>query len=244
MQVGFAKSVRDRISQLKREYVKAYCDLHTRARLGPSDESKRSRITRDARLNTLRTLVTIELLDKNDLTDFQHDLTSLKECSKLAEVDLATGPTCPHCGFRPDAEMVDVSASQRLEQFDTRLDDIVIKWTQNLISNLTDPTVRESLDLLTQARQMVVEGFLKAGILPDPVEQTFIAAVSEALKGLQKIVLTTDQIRDALLAGGSPTGVEDLVSRFKAFLDDVTKGRDKSKVRVVIKTFAPNELAL
>ncbi len=234
-EAGFVKSVKDRVGQLQRDYVKAYGDLHTKARLGPSDESKRTRITRDHRLDTLRALVTIDLLNKTELTDFQGELASLKECSKLTEADLANQPTCPHCGFRPESEKVDVSASQRLDQFDQRLDTILTSWTQNLYWNLKDPTVAASLDLLAPQKRSLVDDFVKERILPDPVDQAFVAAVSEALKGLQKVVLTGEHIREALLKGGSPTGVDDLAARFKTLLDEATKGMEKSKVRVVIE---------
>lgn len=232
---GFVKSVKDRVAQLQRDYIRAYSDLHTRARLGPSDESKRSRITRDDRLDTLRTLVTIDLLNKSELTEFQQELSGLRECSKLTEAELLSQPTCPHCGFRPVSEKVEVSASQRLDQFDERLDRIIASWTQNLYWNLKDPTVTESLDLLPLDLRSLVDDFIEEAVLPDPVDQAFVTAVSEALKGLKKVVLTSDQIRDALLKGGSPTGVEDLAARFKSLLDDATKGMEKSKVRVVIE---------
>jgi len=173
--------------------------------------------------------------NRSELTEFQRDLGALKECSKLTEADLATTPICPHCGFRPDNEKVDVSASQRLTQFDDRLDAILAGWTQNLYWNLKEPTVTESLDLLAPEQRALVEDFLEETILPDPVDQAFVAAISEALKGLQKVVLTSDQIRDALLKGGSPTGIDDLNARFKTLLDDATKGMEKSKVRVVIE---------
>ncbi|MCW2238223.1 hypothetical protein M2351_002786 [Azospirillum canadense] len=233
-ETGFVKSVKDRIGQLKRDYVKAYSDLHTRARLGPSDDSKRSRILRDDRLDALRMLVTIDLLNKAELTDLQNDLNGLKECSKLTETELEQQPICPHCNFRPAVEKVEVSASQRLDQFGDRLDRILLGWTQNLYLNLKDPTVKESLELLPPEQKGLVEDFLEEAVLPDPVDARFVTAVSEALKGLQKVVLTTDQIRDALLKGGSPAGIEDLKERFKAFLDDATKGKEKNKVRVVI----------
>lgn len=231
---GFVGSVRERISRLRGEYVNVYFGLHTRARLGPSDERKRSHLMHDDRLENLRALVAIDLLNKSELTQFQQDLDALRDCSRLTETDLLSHPVCPHCGFRPDKEKVATSASQRLDQLDERLDGMVLRWTQSLYWNLCDQTVRDTFDLLTLDQRSLVEDFIEEAVFPDPVDASFIAAISEAMKGLQKVVLSTGQIRDALLDGGSPTGVDELLARFKTLVDNVTRGRDRSRIRVVI----------
>jgi hypothetical protein len=46
----------------------------------------------------------------------------------------------------------------------------------------------------------------------------FIGAVQEALSGLEKIIVSADDIKQALLAGGSPAAPEELRKRFEAFL--------------------------
>ncbi len=55
------------------------------------------------------------------------------------------------------------------------------------------------------------------------------------LSGLQKVVVTAEELRAALADGGLPCTVADLRERFERHLGKLTKGRDALKVRLVIE---------
>ena len=63
----------------------------------------------------------------------------------------------------------------------------------------------------------------------------FVAAVQEALSGLEKINVSSADIRQALLQGGSPATPEDLRKRFESLLSDRCKGKDTTKLRFVVE---------
>ena len=67
------------------------------------------------------------------------------------------------------------------------------------------------------------------------VTPEFVAAVQEALSGLEKINVTGDEIKKALLQGGSPATPDDLRKRFEMFLNDRCKGKDTTKLRFVVE---------
>jgi len=52
---------------------------------------------------------------------------------------------------------------------------------------------------------------------------------------LTKVTVTADSLRSALLAGGSPATVPELKKRFDEYLDEISKGKDLKKVRVIIE---------
>jgi hypothetical protein len=54
----------------------------------------------------------------------------------------------------------------------------------------------------------------------------FTQAVQEALSGLEKITVTTGELRQALLQGGSPATPEELRQRFDALISEHGKGKD------------------
>jgi hypothetical protein len=56
-----------------------------------------------------------------------------------------------------------------------------------------------------------------------------------SLPGLEKVVVSGSDIRQALLQGGSPATPEDLRKRFEAFLTDRCKGKDTTKLRFVVE---------
>ncbi len=63
----------------------------------------------------------------------------------------------------------------------------------------------------------------------------FIHTVKEVLSGLAKVVVTTDDLRKALLSGGSPATLGEMKKRFEEYLDDKAKGKDPGKVRIVLE---------
>lgn len=57
-----------------------------------------------------------------------------------------------------------------------------------------------------------------------------------ALVGLEKVVVKSEEIKQALLLGGSPATLKDVRERFEAFLKERSKGKeDPEKLRFIIK---------
>ena len=104
-----------------------------------------------------------------------------------------------------------------------------------MLANLDDPTIRENLSLLSPQRRMRVAAFVESGDIPDPLEPEFVEAFREVLSGLVKVVVTTEDVRTALLAGGSPASPAEMVARFVGYMDGLVTGQDAGKVRVVLE---------
>jgi hypothetical protein len=59
--------------------------------------------------------------------------------------------------------------------------------------------------------------------------------LSEVLSGLQKVPVKADDLREALLSGGSPATPAEMKKRFEEYLDELTKGKEPGKVRIVLE---------
>lgn len=227
---------RQTLAKLKKDYITAYVGLHSKARLGVTEENTKSALRKDPRLISMRALAGISLMPTSQLTSFEEKLDKLKSCASLVESELSASPVCPHCGFRPANEQGDLlPASNVLKQLDDELDRLIDGWTQTLLDNLDDPIIQENFDLLKAAARSLIDGFISSKSLPDPVTPEFVAAIQEALSGLEKINVSSADIRQALLQGGSPATPEDLRKRFEAFLTDRCKGKDTTKLRFVVE---------
>ncbi|MCI0526735.1 MAG: DUF6079 family protein, partial [Nitrospira sp.] len=90
-------------------------------------------------------------------------------------------------------------------------------------------------DLLKPEDKKLVIAFLKKRTLPDNLSNDFLRAVQEVLSGLVKVVVQTENLRSALLAGGSPTTPAEVKKRFEDYLSELTKGKDPTKVRIVVE---------
>ena len=231
-----AAEYRQTLAKLKKDYISAYVGQHSKARLGGTEENTKSALRKDPRLVAMRALAGISLMPTSQLTTFEEKLDKLKSCASLLESDLSASPACPHCGFRPANEQGDLlPAANVLKQLDDELDRLIDGWRQTLLDNLDDPIIQENFDLLKPAARGIVNGFISSKALPDPVTPDFIAAVQEALSGLEKINVSGEDIRHALLQGGSPATPEDLRKRFESFLNDRCKGKDTTKLRFVVE---------
>jgi hypothetical protein len=145
-------------------------------------------------------------------------------------------PFCPHCSYKPASEALPFGvAANALTQLDDELDKLLSGWQQTLLDNLGDPIIQANLDLLKESPRTLIQSFVKSKVLPDPVMPEFVSAVQEALSGLEKIIVSSEDIKKALLFGGSPATPEDLRKRFDALISERSKGKDASKLRFVVE---------
>ena len=232
---GFRQQAGRRLGEAKTSFVKVYLGLHVKARLGVTEDKRKAQLMTDDRLKVLQKLSTIDLMPRQQLTDFQNRLAGLKSCFALTERDMDSAPLCPHCGFKPSVESATVAASAVLKQMDDGLDKLVEDWGRTLLTNLDDPTTKGNLALLKTGPRKLVDGFMKKKALPDDLTQDFIQAMKEALSGLTKVSIKMDDLRTAILAGGSPATPAEMKKRFEEYLDHLTKGKEPGKVRIVLE---------
>ena len=231
-----AADYRQTLAKLKRDYLTAYVAQHSKARLGVAEDKTKSALRKDPRLVAMRALAGISLMPTSQLTAFDDKLDKLKSCASLVESELAASPYCPHCNFRPANEQGDfLPAANVLKQLDDELDRLLQGWQQTLLDNLDDPIIQANFDLLKVSARELIKKFVASKKLPDPVPPDLVSAVQEALSGLEKIGVTSEDIKKALLQGGSPVTPDDLRKRFDAFLNDRCKGKDASKLRFVVE---------
>jgi len=232
---GFCRQMLRKLTEIKKSYVNTYLDQHTKARLGVNDDRKKTSLMHDERLERLQRLSTIDLMPVQQLADFQNRLAGLKSCFALTEKDLDASPVCPYCTFKPNVEAPPVPAKALLDTLDAELDKLLSDWTQTLLMNLEDPTTGENLGLLKPKERKLIDVFMKTRALPDDIGHDFISALKEVLSGLVKVPIKLNDLRSALLIGGSPVTPEEMKKRFEEYLNGLVRGKEPGKVRIVIE---------
>src|SRR5690606_32024765 len=187
-----SQSIGAKLQKLKKDYAVAYIGLHTKARLGVNDDKRKAGLLNDQRLQTLLKLAGIDLMPRQQLTDYQNRLAGLKSCFALTEHNLDASPICPHCGFRPSAEdqsskfkrsmsgnletlnfkhgnFEPSNAAAMLNALDDELDRMLENWTKALLSNLEDPITQTNMELLKIDDREPLEDFIKSKELPVPL---------------------------------------------------------------------------
>ena len=214
-EASFRQKARRQLAGLKKDYLQTYLGLHAKARLGVNEDKRKAQLMNNDRLKRLDRLSVIPAIHQQQLIDFRDRLARLRSCFNLTEQDLRTSPVCPHCNFKPEAEPIKTPAGM-------------------LLTNLEDPTTKENLNLLKPKPRKLVDGFIKKRALPDNLDSEFVQAVKEALSGLIQVSVNTNDLRAALLSGGSPATLSEMKKRFEEYLDGLAKGKEPGKVRIIL----------
>ena len=251
-----SSEVGEKLKKLKRDYINQYISLHARARLGVNDDKRKAGLLNDQRLQTLLKLAGIDLMPRQQLTDYQNRLAGLKSCFALTEQNLDASPICPHCSFKPSVEAVSGSrvtglgssdsqlgtrdsglsnAAAVLNALDDELDRMLENWTKTLISNLEDPITQANMDLLKIDDREPLEAFIKSKELPVPLDSNFVHALKEVLSGLVKVTVKAQELQQALQVTDGPATPAEMKKRFEEYIDQLTKGKDPAKVRIVME---------
>jgi hypothetical protein len=226
-----------KLQQFKKTYIVAYIGLHTKARLGIKDDKRKAAMLNDSRLQPLLKLAGIDLMPRQQLTDFQNRLAGLKSCFALTEQELEVTPVCPHCGYRPSIEAAATGTQGPLilDNLDDQLEQMTANWTKALLANLEDPVTKANMALLKSPERKKLDQFLKARELPSPVDSNFVQALKEVLSGLVKVSVSEHDLRAALQTSGGPATPAEMKRRFEEYVDTLTKGKDPANVRIVIE---------
>ena len=230
-----SQNVGNKLWGLKRDYIVVYVGLHSKARLGVNEDKRKASLLNDARLQTLLKLAGIDLMPRQQLTDFQNRLAGLRSCFELSEQDLDSTPVCPHCGFRPSVETAVAAGAQVIDHMDEQLDEMLAGWTGTLVTNLEDPITQANLNLLKDDDRQMIESFISSRELPTPLDNNVVHALREVLSGLVKVSVTTQDLQDALRAVDGPASPVEMKRRFDEYIDSLTKGNDPAKVRIVME---------
>lgn len=240
---SLSSEVGRKLKELKRDYINQYMTLHARARLGVNDDKRKARLLGDQRLQTLLKLAGIDLMPRQQLTDYQNRLAGLKSCFTLTEQNLDASPICPHCQFCPAAE-IGVSGSDNaqlgnaaviLNALDDELDRMLENWIKALLANLEDPITQANMDLLKIDDREPLEAFIKSKELPAPLDSNFVHALKEVLSGLVKVTVKAQELQQALQVTDGPATPAEMKKRFEEYIDRLTRGKDPAKVRIVME---------
>jgi hypothetical protein len=107
---------------------------------------------------------------------------------------------------------------------------------EDILKKLLDPAERKKPAFRQQtakALDEVKKSYVKEHL--DLLTQGFILTLKEVLSGLIKVPLKMEDLKKALFTDGSPVTVADMKKRFDEYLDDLTKGKEPGKVRILLE---------
>jgi hypothetical protein len=224
--------VKNSLSQLKDKYIQQYLKLHEQARLGINEERRKERILSSSTLNRLDTLISVDLIPEQQLTEFKNELAGLKVCYNLSKQQLEDRPICSHCNFNPSTETFN-SNGLTIDNFENDLDAITDNWTKLLLSNLNDPIIKMNITLLQENEKEMINQFMDKRELPEEHLEEFVTTMNTIFSGLQKVnIKRSDWIE--ILENAGPMTPEKLKQFVNNYIDALVNGKDTKKIRITL----------
>ncbi|MBC8509184.1 MAG: ATP-binding protein [Chloroflexi bacterium] len=228
-------AIRRELQALKEEYVKIYADLHRKLALGPKDDDFRQSLYNDPRLETLRTLSQVDLLQDTavELSIWEKTITGIRICREFHEGLLDEIPTCS-CGLRPSQQNIETASAELLLRLDERLGSILLGWQQALRNALESEAAERSIEAMNPKERKPLKDFLSQPDDEPNIPPGFVVSVNRALRGIEALTLSVDDLIAALKIGGLPCTLEELMNRFNGYINQAMRGHDERNTRLTL----------
>lgn len=221
------------LTTLKREYIQLYIEAHDKSRLNASENILKNTLLNNSQTKALKELAAhISILPKEELLDWERTLSQLKTCYYVTKEKLEHTPICSECKFRP-SEIV-INEKLVLKKIQDELPEMLINWTETLLSNINDPIVKENIPLLKPEQQMLVDTLIEKQTFSLPLDIRLIQAINDLLKGIHKVELSISDVEE-MMANGHPLSVDELRKRFEDLITRTVGITNTNQVRIMLK---------
>lgn len=227
--VSEIKSYKEKISKLKGRYADWYLKLYLEYRISESDNTQKQALLDSNDKSLCDVLKDTDLLNTAIYSQWLENINKLQVADNKVNKDLIL--TAPYQEFNPefyvDAEIKGVKKAK------VELQEIVNEWTQALKNTLDDPAVKKNMSLLEPKVSTLLNDF-KSGQIELTKENAISIrnAIMSLYKGLEKIELNTEGMKSAF---NKPLTPDEAVDAFKSYVDGLTKGKERDKIRIILK---------
>jgi len=213
----------------KKEYVDIYLEYYRKYRLSGPDFREREKILASDSKKLCDILKDLELGDRNGYEKLITEISNLKEADpSMSEEKLEVDP---YQSFSP-AEYYG-KPLPKVPLLREQLEDFLERWQDGTVSLLKDPGLEENLQILspddislrdrliTRQEEVTLENAAKVRDL-----------IAELMQGIEKVVLSIEDITGLFDKPMSPADVQ---QKFTGLIDEITKGKERNKVRIILK---------
>jgi hypothetical protein len=229
-------AIKRELAEFKKEYIATYAELHRQMVLGASDDARRKKLYDASEHKALKALVGIDLLSPHAglLSVWDQQISDFRPCPEFHEGVLDDSAICPYCKSNPATHRDDISATIRLTELEERLTKLLTQWQQALRDALDSESAKASLKAMTSAERKPIDVFLAQDDDDPNIPTGFIESANRALRGIQAVTLSVDDLLIALETGGLPCTVDEMKARINRFLRDSLRGHDESTTRLTL----------
>lgn len=227
-----------KIGAAKIEALKAYQNLHQKHRLNNDGVKRKQKLVSSREMKQLNRLTLIETLGSSKLDAIQQRLEKLIPFKGASDDQLLKSPTSLHPTdpFDPSKLESDESAISVLERCEEEIDSLHKSWQSALAQELqSDPSVQSSISALGIEERKSIDDFLTARQFPETIDDGFVSAVNQVLKGLKKRGVKRDGFAKAIFYDSKPLRPDELRQRVEEWIKAQTQNEEANQVRFVLE---------
>lgn len=217
------------LKSLVDQYADYYMAQYLKCRLSHGDSLKKDKLLASDDKKICDIIKDAEFITRTEYDNWINRITALKEAEQTLTKQKIKEE--PYHEFNP-REFYD-KPSYTIRELTEQLDAILEKWAKAMCSIFKDPSVKANLEVLDKASRKLVEGF-KDGKIDITIDNAMQLRrlISELSKGFERIEIATDDFRKIF---SSPLKLEEAVEVFQKHLDELSTGKERSKIRIIIK---------
>ncbi len=218
-----------RLSQLKNRYADWYLKLYLKYRISEADNTQKQALLDSEEKAICDILKEADFLSSGQYHQWLSKLAKLQPADSGVNKELIL--TAPYQDFNPvdfeDQSIVSVQACKK------ELIELLVTWQQTLKDTLEDPIVKKNMSLLDPTQAKLLKDFESDTV---KLQKDNALAIRNAImslhKGLEKIELSLDGMKATF---NKPLTPDEAVEAFKAYVDNISKGKERDKIRIILK---------
>ncbi len=217
------------LNSLIDRYADYYLGQYTRCRLSRQDALDKERIMNGEKKRICDIIKDSEFITATEYQNWINSITSLREADmSLTKAKVLTEP---YHDFNPREYYG--KTTYNINELEEQLDNILEKWTTAMRSVFKDPSVQENMDILSPQDKQLVEDFRTGQVdLTTDNAPKLRNLITQFAQGIDKVEITLEDIRKQL---SKPLTPQETIDVLTAFIDGLCAGKERNKVRIVIK---------
>lgn len=220
---------RTQLQTLKEEYADWYLKQYLKYHISKRDNTIKQSVLDSEDKQICDILKDTDFLSTAEYTNWLQAINRLKPVDSNVNKELIL--SIPFHDFNPNDYYH--TQPKQINELKGNLETIISQWIETMKDVLEDPAVQKNMSLIATSKQELLEGF-KTDKQPLTIENATAIrnAIIELQKGLEKIEINVDNIKSAFQRPLTP---DEAVDAFKQYIDKLSQGRERNKIRIVLK---------
>ena len=217
------------LSKLKEQYADWYLKLYLKYRISEADNTKKDALIDSVEKAICDILKEADFLSTGQYQQWINRVNKLQPADSIVNKDLIL--TAPYQEFNPiDFEGAEITSVKQAKE---DLTNLLENWEQTLKDTLEDPMVKKNRSLLGSTQNALLDKFESGKIVLSKDNAIGIRnAIMSLYEGLEKIELTMESMKATF---NKPLTPDEAVSAFKVYVDELAKGKERDKIRIILK---------